>query len=207
MSSTTARSSRRGPSSRPSATRSKAWIDTLLGEVERQSDGRWDLRQIRRPRSWFIASEFHDIPEKLLPAIHVESAAKDLDHTDRPGRTASFPMVVQGVVKAGGQVQHVNGPQSLEMVRELNAAFEGRAPGSWTTRATWAASHAARRSDGARYDLIPPERDRTLSASRSRSSSPSPRCTRAAAAPRRRMIPPRRRCRRRRRMTRRPVST
>jgi hypothetical protein len=53
----------------------QTWIDTFLGEIERQSSGRWDLRQIRRPRSWFIQSAFHDIPEKLLPAIHVESHA------------------------------------------------------------------------------------------------------------------------------------
>lgn len=140
-----------------------AWIDTVLGEYERQSDGRWDLRQIRRPRSWFIQSEFHDIAEKHLPSIHVESASKDLTHENASEVGATFPMVVQGVVKAGGQVQHVSGPDTpREMVRELNAAFEWACTWILDNKGDLGGVAAATIVEGARYDLVPPERDKTL---------------------------------------------
>jgi hypothetical protein len=61
----------------------KAWIDTFLGEKERQSAGRWSPRQIQRPRSWFIQSAFHDI----LSSYSRSSTSS------RPRRPAGTPTV------------------------------------------------------------------------------------------------------------------
>jgi hypothetical protein len=92
----------------------QTWIDTVLGEQERQSSGRWDRRQIQRPRSWFIQSAFHDLPEKLLPVIHVESSRVPFENAADGQVNGDFQMVVQGIVKG----------QNRELSRELNATFE-----------------------------------------------------------------------------------
>lgn len=50
------------------------WIDTYLGDNERDSAGRWTLRQITRPRSWQVMTDFHaSTAERHIPAIIVES--------------------------------------------------------------------------------------------------------------------------------------
>lgn len=129
----------------------QAWIDTILGEQERQSSGRWDLRQIRRPRSWFIQSEFHDLPEKLLPAIHVESSRVVFEHADDGWVNGDFTMAVQGVVKS----------QSRDLSRELNAIFEAACRVILEKKGDLGIG-AVVSVEEASFDLVPPDRDRTL---------------------------------------------
>jgi hypothetical protein len=140
----------------------QAWIDTILGEQERQSAGRWDLRQIKRPRSWFIQSAFHEIPERHLPSINVESSSVVFEHAADGWINGDFTMAVQGVVKAGGQGQPVSAPNTpRELVRELNAIFEAAC-------STILDKHGDLGLDAtvyvqeANYELVPPDRDRTL---------------------------------------------
>lgn len=130
----------------------QAWIDTFLGEIERQSAGRWDLRQIRRPRSWFIQSAYHDITEQQLPAIHVESASKTTRGTGGGQVDGEWAMMVQGVVKG----------QNRESSRELLGLYEAACSVILEKHGDLGGVASGTSLSGARYDLIPPDRDRTL---------------------------------------------
>lgn len=60
----------------------KRWLDTMLGEVERQSNGRWGLRQIERPRSWELVTDYTaNNAERRLPCIAVEAGPEDRSYT------------------------------------------------------------------------------------------------------------------------------
>jgi hypothetical protein len=130
----------------------QAWIDTFLGEIERQSSGRWDLRQIRRPRSWFIQSAFHDIPEKLLPAIHVESHGVTFEHAQDGMVNGEFAMAVQGIVKG----------QDRPLSRELNATLEAVCRAILEKHGDLGGIAAHTDVEAANYALVPPDREQTL---------------------------------------------
>jgi hypothetical protein len=130
----------------------KAWIDTFLGEKERQSAGRWSPRQIQRPRSWFIQSAFHDIPEQLLPVIHVESATKTSRHADGGRVDGQWAMNVQGVVKG----------RNRQTSREMLGLYEACCSVILEKHGDLGGIASGVTLSGARYDLISPDRDRTL---------------------------------------------
>lgn len=56
----------------------RRWLDTMLGEVERQSDGRWTLRQIARPRSWQLVTDYQaSTADRRLPCVAIEAGPED----------------------------------------------------------------------------------------------------------------------------------
>lgn len=58
------------------------WLDTMLGEVERQSDGRWGLRDIERPKTWEYVSDYTaNDAQRRLPCIAVEAGPASRSYT------------------------------------------------------------------------------------------------------------------------------
>lgn len=56
----------------------RRWLDTMLGEVERQSDERWDLRQIARPRSWQLVTDYQaPTADRRLPCVAIEAGPEE----------------------------------------------------------------------------------------------------------------------------------
>jgi hypothetical protein len=55
------------------------WLDTMLGEVERQSGDRWELRQIQRPKSWQLVTDYKaPAADRRLPCVAVEYGPMEL---------------------------------------------------------------------------------------------------------------------------------
>lgn len=49
------------------------WLDTMLGEVERQSGTRWGLREIQRPRTWHMVTNYRaSAADRRLPCVAIE---------------------------------------------------------------------------------------------------------------------------------------
>lgn len=49
------------------------WLPTMLGEVERRSDGRWAVGQVQRPRSWQLVTDYEaPTADRRLPCVAVE---------------------------------------------------------------------------------------------------------------------------------------
>lgn len=130
----------------------KAWIDTFLSELERQSSGRWDPREITRPRSWFIQSAFHDVPAKLMPVVHVESAALVRDHGDGGRVHGTYPMVVQCLVKG----------QTRELTRETMGAYEWAVATILEKHGDLDGVATGTSVGGTRFDLVDSSREMTL---------------------------------------------
>lgn len=58
----------------------RTWIDSYLLDQERKSNGRWGLRQIQRPKSFQLVSDYTaDTADRRLPCIAVESAEEALE--------------------------------------------------------------------------------------------------------------------------------
>lgn len=130
----------------------QAWIDTFLSEVERQSGGRWDPREITRPRSWFIQSAFDQVPAGKLPAIHVESASLDREHADGGRVHGTYPMVVRGLVKG----------QNRALSREILGVYEAVCAVILDKHGDLGGFASGVAVEGSRFDLVPPDREQTL---------------------------------------------
>lgn len=129
-----------------------AWIDTILSEVERQSGGRWGLREITRPRSWFIQSAFKDVPQDKLPAIHVESAKLTREHADGGRVHGQYPMVVQGLVKG----------KDRALSRELMLTYEAACAEVLEKYGSLGGVASGVSVGESRFDLVDTAREQTL---------------------------------------------
>lgn len=129
-----------------------AWIDTILSEQERQSVGRWDLREIQRPRSWFIQSAFHEVPVDKLPAIHVESSNVIREHADGGRVNGQYPMVVQGLVKA----------KNRALSREILGVYESACAVILDKHGALGGLATATAVGDSRLDLVPGGLEQTL---------------------------------------------
>lgn len=59
----------------------RRWLDTMLGEVERQSNERWGLREIQRPKSWQLVTDYKsNTADRRLPCIAVEAGPEELSY-------------------------------------------------------------------------------------------------------------------------------
>lgn len=136
----------------------QAWLDTYLGELERQSAGRWALRSIDRPpdavKSWEIVSEYHDIPGKMLPAISIESPGMAADPViEAEGEvTTSWLINVQAVVKG----------KNRGLARDLLSMYEAAIRKIFFDKGGLGGFADGTVVGRSNLSLIPPDRDRSL---------------------------------------------
>ena len=147
----------------------QTWLDSYLTDCERQSNGRWAIRSIRRPpdleQSWETVSEYHDIPERRLPAISIESramaTAPDIEaEGDVTGRWA---INVQAVVKGKNRTLSRDIASMYEAAIRTILQHKGGL-GGFADATVLGPSNLA---------LIPPDRDRS---GRSRRAPSTSRC-------------------------------
>jgi hypothetical protein len=106
----------------------KRWLDTMLGEVERQSDGRWELRQIQRPKSWQLVTDYKAAAaDRRLPCIAVEIGPVSRSYTATGLVNKTAAMTVTVIAK--GQDRDKTRETLAGLVLEKHGDMDGFAAG------------------------------------------------------------------------------
>lgn len=111
------------------------WLDTMLGEVERQSNGRWATRGILRPKSWEFVTDYKaPNAERRLPCIAVEAGPERRTYTGDGMVNTQLGLDVFVLAKGPqrGQTRDVLAGlvQGVLMVLEMHSELDGFADGT-----------------------------------------------------------------------------
>jgi hypothetical protein len=78
----------------------QTWIDSYLLDQERESSGRWALRQIERPKSWQLVTDYHaPTADRRLPCVAIEAQEEDISLGSEGRVTGEFGLNVIVIAK------------------------------------------------------------------------------------------------------------
>lgn len=131
----------------------QAWIDTDLGEIERRSGGRWDARDIVRPRSWEVVPDFAvTAADRRLPCVAVEIGEMEPQPAEEGRVDGAFGLNVIVIVKGSDR----------QRTRELVSAYEAAIRWCLLKRGTLGGFAAGVTIGATSWDAVPAEKSKTV---------------------------------------------
>jgi hypothetical protein len=131
----------------------QAWLDTDLGEIERRSGGRWNRRDIQRPRSWQIVTDYRaHTADRRLPCVAVEIGEMEQQPAEEGRIDGAFGLNVIVIAKGSDR----------DRTRELVSLYEAAIRWCLLKRGTLDSFAAGVILGNTSWDAVPAEQSKTV---------------------------------------------
>lgn len=131
----------------------QAWIDTDLGEIERRSASRWNRREIKRPQSWEVVTDYtKTTADRRLPCVAVEIGEMEQQPAEEGRVDGAFGLNVIVIAKGTGR----------DRTRELVSLYEAAIRWCLLKRGTLGGFAAGVTIGNTSWDAVPAEKSKTV---------------------------------------------